>query len=319
MLFNIQHAEFKRWPRLNMHNKSKIYTVLVAFNATKKDLNPIINELLKQTSFVVICNNSKVDLIYPHPRIKVLNFEDNLGIARAQTLGMVWAYEEGADFVLQMDQDSLPDKNMVKLLHDSFLALVMANYNVGLIGPRDYDRYTKKIHTTILNRTSCQKGKLVPEFKDLVFVNTLISSGSLIPKKAYQAIGGMLDELFIDIVEFEYCWRLKANGFLIVRNNKAMLGHRIGDGRIDFLKFFDIRVSSPIRYYYWFRNVLYLFNRSHVPTIWKVRSAFNMIFKLSFHPFILNNGFDRFKFMLLGIKDGFRKKMYRIDSTQSAP
>lgn len=298
-----------------MCNNSKIYTVLVAYNSTKQDLSPAVNELLRQTSFVVICNNSKDDLIYRHPRIKVLNFRDNLGIARAQTLGMTWAYENGADFVLQMDQDSLPDPDMVKLLFESYLALQTANYNVGLIGPRDYDRYTKKLHSTSSNPASCQKGKLVPEFEGVVFVDSALSSGSLIPKKSFQAVGGMLDELFIDVVDFEYCWRLKANGFLIVRNNKARLGHRFGEGRKSFLKFFDVPVSSPIRHYYQFRNVLYLFNRSYVPTNWKVRSVFKMIKRMFFYPFILNNGIERFKYMLLGIRDGFRKKMYRIDST----
>ncbi len=297
-------------------NNLKIYTVLVAYNSTKQDLSPAVNELLRQTSFLVICNNSKVDLIYHHPRIRVLNFGDNLGIARAQTLGMTWAYEDGADFVLQMDQDSLPDPDMVKLLHESYLALLSANYNVGLIGPRDYDRYTKKLHSTSSNPASCQKGKLVPEFEEIVFVDSALSSGSLIPKKSFQAIGGMLDELFIDVVDFEYCWRLQANGFLIVRNNKARLAHRFGEGRKSILGIFDVPVSSPIRHYYQFRNVLYLFNRSYVPTNWKVRSVFKMIKRILFYPLILNNGMERFKYMLLGIKDGFRKKMHRIDRSE---
>ncbi|CAN1486085.1 COG1216 Predicted glycosyltransferases [Methylophilaceae bacterium] len=298
----------------NYLDNSKIYTVLVAYNSTTEDLSPAVDELLRQTSFVVICNNSKADLIYDHSRIKVLNFGDNLGIARAQTLGMTWAYEDGADFVLQMDQDSMPDPDMVELLYESYLALLVANYNVGLIGPRDYDRFSKKLHSTSTNPASCQKGKLVPEFEGIVFVGSALSSGSLIPKKSFEVIGGMLDELFIDVVDFEYCWRLQANGFLIVRNNKARIAHRIGEGRKSLLRIFEIKVPSPIRHYYWYRNVLYLINRSYVPTYWKVRSVFKMIYKIVFYPLILANGIERFKYMLLGIKDGLRKKMYRIDS-----
>ena len=297
-----------------MLENSKIYTVLVAYNATTQKLNQSVNELLKQTSFIVICNNSKVDLVYDHPKIKVLNFGDNLGIARAQTLGMTWAYEDGADFVLQMDQDSLPDRDMVKLLLESYKALSLANFNVGLIGPRDYDRYTKKLHSTKSNPASCQKGEAIPNFEELVFVDSMISSGSLIPKKAFESIGGMLDELFIDAVDFEYCWRLKAKGFLIVRNNKARLAHRFGEGRVTVMGGFEVYVSAPLRHYYAFRNALYLLNRSYVPTYWKFRSVLKIIFKLLFYPFILNNGFDRLNYMLMGINDGFRKKMYRIDT-----
>jgi len=297
-----------------MKNTLNIYTVLVSYNSSKKDLNLTVKALLRQTSFVVICNNSTFDLIFSHPRIKVLNFGDNLGIARAQTLGMTWAFNEGADFVLQMDQDSMPDNDMVTLLYESFLALSAANYNVGLIGPSNYDRYTKKLHNNKSLIPFCKKVAMHPDFEELDFVDKMISSGSLISKKAFQSIGGMLDELFIDHVDFEYCWRLKANGFLIVRHNKARLAHRSGEGRINFLIIFNVTMSAPIRHYYWFRNFLYLFNRNYVPTYWKFINAHKIIFRILFYPFFLNNGFERLKFMLLGLKDGFIKKMYRIDS-----
>lgn len=296
-----------------MLENSEIFTVLVAYNRTRRDLNQSVEELLKQTSFVVICNNSKDALVFKHPRIKVLNFADNLGIAKAQNVGMAWAFDQGADFILQMDDDSLPDPDMVKLLLESYSALHSANYNVGIIGPRDYDRYTKKIHSTKLNPASCQKGKFIDGFDGLVIVDSIISSGSLISRKSYLEVGEMLDELFIDAVDFEYCWRLRAKGFLIVRNDKAKIAHRFGEGRKSFFGIFDVAVTSPIRHYYQFRNVIYLFNRTYVPMEWKVRSILKMIFKMLFYPLFLNNGMDRLKYMSLGISDGIRKKMYRID------
>ena len=298
---------------LNMPNNPKIYSVLVAYNSTKKELSGVVKVLLKQTGFLVICNNSKTDLIYSHPKIKVLNFGDNLGIAKAQSLGMECAFSSGADFVLQMDQDSLPDQNMVEFLYESYLELVVANYNIGLICPLSYDRDTKKFNSAKFNKSSSQKTKLEKDFNDVVFVGLALSSGSLIPRKSFQAIGGMMNELFIDLVDFEYCWRLQANGFLIARNNKARIAHKIGEGRRSIMKIFDIAVPAPIRHYYVFRNVLYLFNRSYVPMNWKLRSILKMTFKILLYPLILNNGTQRFKFMLLGIKDGITKKMCRID------
>jgi hypothetical protein len=49
-----------------MPNKSKIYSVLVAYNSTKEDLGDSLNTLLRQTDFLVVCNNSKDDLIFNH-------------------------------------------------------------------------------------------------------------------------------------------------------------------------------------------------------------------------------------------------------------
>jgi len=297
-----------------MLKNSKVFTVLVAYNAITQDLNHAIKEWLKETSFIVICNNSKEDLIYHDLRIKVLNFEENLGIAKAQSLGMAWAFANNADFILQVDQDSLPDPGMVKLLLESFLKLKIMGYNIGLIGPRAYDKFKKKPQGNKSNLAFFHKGKIVADLEGIDFVDSMISSGSLIPKKAFQKNGAMLDELFIDHVDLEYCWRLKANGFLIARNNKAMLAHRIGDGRLSFLGIFNVAVSAPIRQYYWVRNFLYLFNRNYVPMYWKLINFHKIIFRILFYPFFLNNGFERLKFMLLGLKDGFRGKMYRIDS-----
>ena len=297
-----------------MLNKSKIFSVIVSYNPTKDELGVNLNELLKQIDFLVICNNSKDDLIFDHPRIKVLNFGDNLGIAKAQNIGMKWAYENGAEYVLQMDQDSLPDPEMVSLLYESYLALVDNKFNVGLIGPMTYDRYTKKIHNPIIPTTSSQKGKSVGNFEGIVLLDAVISSGCLISKKTFQEMGGVLDELFIDAVDFEYCWRLKSNGFVIVRNNNARLAHRFGNGRKKIIYGIDIAVCSPIRHYYQFRNFIYLCHLAYVPATWKVRGIFKILFKIFCYPILLGNGKERIIYMLLGLKDGIKKKMYSIDT-----
>lgn len=61
--------------------------------------------LKKQTDIVIVCNNSDYDVKFEDEQVMYLTLGENLGIAKAQSIGMKWAFENGADFVLD-DQDS---------------------------------------------------------------------------------------------------------------------------------------------------------------------------------------------------------------------
>ena len=91
----------------------KIYAVLVAYNPQNNELALAVERIKVQTDIVIVCNNSDYDVKFDDEKVKVFNFRDNLGIAAAQSIGMKWAFENGADFILQMDQDSIADEQLV--------------------------------------------------------------------------------------------------------------------------------------------------------------------------------------------------------------
>ena len=119
--------------------------------------------------------------------------------------------------------------------------------------------------------------------------------------------------LFIDAVDFEYCWRLKTKGFLTVRDNDILLGHRVGDGKKQIVGKIDARVPSPIRHYYHIRNLFLLIPRGYVPLYWKLSNLGKLAIKLVIYPFIFDDGKVRFSYMVRGIKDGLLRKYGRID------
>src|SRR3990167_7638926 len=188
-----------------------IYAVVVAYNASADELLELVTRILRQVRFVVVCNNSSFELGLNVNGVYVLNFKENLGIAKAQSIGMQWAFDDGAEFVLQMDQDSELSEDMVQKLIEAYTDLTSLGYKVGLVGVQDFDKFTGELNQARFNKgrpiagTSCKE------------VSETLSSGSLIPKVAYEAVGGMDDGLFIDAVDFEYCWRLRSKGFLIAR------------------------------------------------------------------------------------------------------
>lgn len=276
----------------------KVYVVLVTYNPDVMELNNTIEKLKKQTDKIVICNNSEHDIFFGDSSIKNFNFGKNLGIARAQSIGMKWAFENGADFILQMDQDSIPNPDLVKELLNCYFELSRAGHKIGLVGSQDFDKDTMKKSLPKLN-----KGKKLDN-KNYLMVDSILSSGSLIPYSTYMEVGGMDDALFIDAVDFEYCWRIYSFGMVVVKNKKALIAHKLGDGKKRILFFVDVGIPSSIRHYYAFRNTILLFRRPYVPNTWKIISFIKIMFKLIIYPFFLDNGVKRLRFMVMGIKDG---------------
>jgi rhamnosyltransferase len=285
---------------------SKIHSVLIAYNPDSKELNQAIERLKSQTDIVVVCNNSDNDINFKDEQVKLFNFGENLGIAKAQSIGMKWAFENGADFILQMDQDSIPDENLVSNLLSCYLELEKKGYKIGLVGPQDFDKDTKE-----LNKARLKKGKYI-EDTNFVSLEQTLSSGSLIPKDVYLVVSGMEDDLFIDAVDSEYCWRIRKNGFLVIKNNDALLAHKLGDGKQKILGFLSVGVPSPIRHYYQVRNTLLLFRRDYVPNYWKYSGIVKILFKLIVYPLTLNRGYERFKYISKGIKDGLLGRSGKI-------
>jgi rhamnosyltransferase len=75
--------------------------------------------------------------------------------------------------------------------------------------------------------------------------------------------GGFWEDLFIDLVDFEYCLRAKRCGLRILVSPAAKLEHRLGSRRR--VSLFGIRVTalfhSPQRVYYIWRNRIAVLKR----------------------------------------------------------
>ncbi|MEQ3499760.1 glycosyltransferase family 2 protein [Tenacibaculum sp. SSH1-16] len=286
----------------------KVYGVLVTYNPDYNELEEAVERLLEQVDKLVIANNSKYDVFFNHERIYIFNFGENLGIAKAQSIAMKWAFiDEKAEFIVQMDQDSIIPVDMVKQLLNKYQKLSSLNMRVGIIGPKHYDKTTNQV-----DKSRLIKGDNI-ENENCTIVKATISSGSLIPREAYLTIGGMDDGLFIDFVDWEYSWRLKQHGWLTIRANGILLGHQVGDGKQKILGKIDARIPAPIRHYYHTRNIFLLLPRDYAPLKWKIKELYKLFFKLIIYPFVFSDGFFRCKYILRGIKDGVLQRYGRID------
>lgn len=139
----------------------------------------------------------------------------------------------------------------------------------------------------------------------MVFVDGVISSGSLIRRKAIEKAGPPRADFFIDYIDLEHCLRLRRCGYKIAIVRRSILEHALGDPKLVRMPGFT-RVWAdhvPWREYYKARNEVF--------TIWSLypgwRSKLSVVRRFTRHALgILLFGREKracLKMMYLGIID----------------
>jgi rhamnosyltransferase len=169
----------------------------------------------------------------------------NLGVARALNIGIERAIMLGFAWVLLLDQDSRVDDDMVLTLCATYAA--------------DPERERLAVIGSGFRAVSAQapaiRGHESPG-DPWEEVESVITSGSMMPLSVYAAIGPFRDEFFIDYVDTEYCFRARALGYRVIRTRRALMSHAIGLPSQHRLLWVNHLATnhSPDRRYYIARN-----------------------------------------------------------------
>ncbi len=257
--------------------KREVVAIVVAYNPELEALIKAVTALHQQGCKVVVVDNGSknaadISESLAHANsTHLLTQQQNLGLGAAHNLGIEYARSLDADFVLIMDQDSLPLNGMV----DELIAVHLAESKHAQVSA---------VGTTYLNSDNGSKSFFV-RFGGLKFqrhycsdctqsieADFLISSGSLISLSAIEEIGLMDEALFIDHVDTEWFLRARSMGFKAFGSCRALMQHGLGEnthkvnigGRQR-----NVPQHKPFRYYYIFRNSVLLYKRSYASTLWK--------------------------------------------------
>lgn len=278
----------------------KVICVLVLYNPNINLLSKVISAILPQVDLLWISDNSTRPLslnLDDFPCIKYKKMPGNIGIAAAQNYGIKYAIDNNFDYLFFLDQDSISPKNIINELLKQYHFLDSNSVIVGAVGPRAFNRCENKEY-----QGSVKKGKKIND--ELTEVSELISSASLIAVSNFKKAGLMDEELFIDGVDHEWCWRAnsKMNGrFFIVETVK--LSHHLGEGDRYFL-WKKVPIPTPFRTYYQFRNYFILLRRDYVPTYWKVSNGIKYAIKMFYYPLCISPRLLYLKKIWIGIRDG---------------
>lgn len=288
----------------------KIGSIVTLYYPDVTLLSTLMQIIAWQVDLVCVVDNTPnttfnvKDLFSSYENLTYIPFGKNVGIAEAQNRGIKFLKKEAVDFVLFLDQDSIPPQNMVKQLMESYLFLSGKGVHVGGVGPRPYNREDGTLYQGFVNKGHPDK-MFTP-------VLDIISSASLVPMKLFDQVGGMESSLFIDFVDQEFCWRASREGYKFFICESIRLNHKVGDGDRSFF-FRKIRITSPFRIYFIFRNYLILCRRNYVPFYWKCTVGIKSFVKLFYFPFFVAPRFEYVKAIWRGVKDGIRNKASVIE------
>lgn len=282
-----------------------IYAIIIIHFPEEVALRCLIEKITNYVDYIVIANNSasvkKINFSYER-KVKLFNLQENVGIGEAQNMCMEWAFNNGAEYIINFDQDSLPQNDLIYKLVNSYEFLQKNGYKIGIVGPEYKDSQT---HKTAVSKKYNEIANIDNKY---FLVPQIIHSGSLMSKSTYEKVGKYDENLFIDFVDFEYCWKCKHNNLSIFLIKDLFIFHNLGEGSNKLLDKFNIHKMSPFRHYYTYRNSIHLYKKKYVPKDWMLRNALKQILFFFIYPALVGQIRLRYKYMVYGIIDGFKNK-----------
>lgn len=300
-----------------------IVAIIVAYHPDQSHLNKLVQVISKQVSTAIIIDNSSApnDFLfhaYNANKVSYVSLVENMGIAFAQNIGIEFAINQKADYILLLDQDSMPEELMVEKLLTGIAHSQKSLPNIIAASPRYYDPRTNFQSLFMVSKFKIPF-RYRPETKALpsnaVFASFLISSGTLIDLSKLMKLRGMRSDYFIDHVDTEWCLRARAKGYQLLGIHDAKMIHSLGDKAKKFW-FFGVRNISehtPLRDYYMFRNTLLMLKDVNMPFTWRFFLLFRLMQFFAFFLTFSKSRLLRFHMMLLGLRHGYSNVRGRLD------
>lgn len=282
-------------------NKKQICGVVVLYNPDR-DVVESIRTYSDQVDHLFIVDNSDnpADIRVIDSLRKIRNSEyisngKNIGIAAALNIGAKRGLKSGYKYILTMDQDSKAPENMVGNMFMYLDRHYSETDRIGIVTPFQND-----------------KGSPVIPDDDVEECGRAITSGNVLNLKIYSTVGEFDECLFIDKVDDDYCLRLRAEGYKIIRVNKVILDHNLGNiSHHMFLWRPQVTTNhSPVRRYYITRNSFYV-AKKHKKNF---NDYYRFQLKTLFYEFVKIILYEKMKIkkikaVILGYSDYRRNKM----------
>lgn len=284
---------------------SRICAVIVTYHPTIPMIENLSNVSAQTDGLVVVDNGSKVAEIDPLRQASeaygfhLIENGENLGIAEALNEGIRRAKSNGYPWVILFDQDSRLTPDFVNEMYATWKSHPNRE-RICSMHPKYIDPETG-VEPVVWR---------APDGGPI----TSITSGALMPTWIFDKIGWFASEYFIDEVDTEYCYRIRAAGYLIADSRRAVLIHHAGNPkRLSMLGFsFGPTHHSATRRYYMSRNRVVLY-RKYLPIFprWVLHSM-NLSLRDTVKCFLAEeNRALKFRNFLLGTWDGMIGRMGR--------
>jgi rhamnosyltransferase len=295
-----------------------VVAVVVAYHPDHERLISLVECLRAEVDAVVVVDNTDGEAGFWSSGPELAKFVTlrrlggNHGVGRAQNVGIAEARAAGARNVLLLDQDSMPVPGMVQhLLAGLGSTTVNGRHSPLVAGPVLVDERTGERSTFLASSDlaiSSDPGLGV------VATRLTVASGMLIDLEAFDLVGMMREDYFIDWIDVEWVMRLYQSGFYSVGVLDAFLQHNLGEftRSVWFMPLKRVPHHQPFRNYYQVRNQILIFRDLPVGLGYKLRRLFGLLKYLVYFTVFADRRLARLGYMLLGFWHGLRNFRGRL-------
>ncbi|MDP2934725.1 MAG: glycosyltransferase family 2 protein [bacterium] len=249
-------------------NNPKVF-ILILHYGEQEDTLECLDSLKKldYPNFEVLAvdndpNHRLGDLNFNYKVTKLVNAE-NRGFSGGNNTGIKYALNNGADYILLLNNDTVIEPEFLKKLVEAG----EKDEKIGILGPMIYKCGTDEIHFA--------GGKiswLYNEAKHVPGANDFITGACfLIKRKVVEKIGLMPEDYFLYFEDAEWCLKARRAGFDCKVVSEARIGHKVSKNTQEY---------SFSYIYYQYRNGLLLAKRN-APLLIKI-----LAYKISFLVYI---------------------------------
>ena len=284
----------------------KVYIIILNWNGKEDTIECL--ESLKHITYsnyeILLVDNGSTDgsvecLRERYPGLEIIETGVNLGFAEGNNVGMRRAMNEGADYVLLLNNDTVVDSEFLGEL----VKVAEGDERIGIVGPKIcyYNDPNKiwgiggKINLFTGSIGNCEAGNFDNNFKGNKIVDYVSGCALLIKSEIIKKIGLLDQDYFLYFEETDWNIRVNKQGYISVINCDAWILHKSGA---------SVKKVKDSNYYYFSRNTLLFLSKYGK---WYHLIIFYPLFFTKFSSILIFNLIKgnklRSKNIIYGIKD----------------
>lgn len=235
----------------------KVCSIVVLYEPEDQEINNILDYFSSVDKAYILDNSveSRERLVRDtlskmfesiEDRMEYIHFDHNIGLCKALNYGMKLAMDEDFAWALIMDADSTFNTDVVNIYRK-----YIASHNcerIGVLAP---------VH---LHDRSMEKS-----FEGERNVAWAMTSGCFYKTDVFRKFQGFKEELFVDGLDIDYCYKLHRRGYRVVELADARINHLPGETQSVRIAGKEIKygIASPWRYYMQARSIIWCMLEYH--------------------------------------------------------
>ncbi|MEM7034124.1 MAG: glycosyltransferase family 2 protein [Chloroflexota bacterium] len=225
-----------------------------------------LQQLHYQHVQIVVADNGSTDDSVQRIRaysdqVAIVENEENLGFAGGNNQGIKYALQQGADYIMLLNNDTVVAPDMV----DHLLQAFHSDSNLGLVGPSIYymDQPEDLWFTGMnfpFNIYFIGRHLLVyaKEAEKKIDVGFISGCCMLIKTSVIEKVGMLNEDYFMYYEDLDFCLQVQYGGFTLAYISAAKMWHKVSAS--------SGGKSSPMKQYYQVKSSIFFF-RQHVKGI----------------------------------------------------